>query len=94
MVEPEIAALRDEVERLRRLVGPSEVAYAELADDVMAASDLAKQSEADAGALRGQVAELQAALAGATQVSQPPRPTTRLRSYAARLIRSIRSRFS
>lgn len=51
-------ALADEVARLRELVGPSEIAYETLQDDVRAASDMAKEAELEAGRLRAHVEQL------------------------------------
>lgn len=61
------AALRAEIDRLQALVGPSEQSYADLRQDLLAARDTAKGAEAEAGVLRGRVAELEVALARARQ---------------------------
>lgn len=65
--DDETAALRAEVERLRALIGPSDVSYAALQDDVAGAREAARLAEAEAGALRGQIAELHVQLARARQ---------------------------
>ncbi len=49
---------RAELERLRSLVGPSEVDYATLRADVVAASEMAKQAELEAGRLRAHVEQM------------------------------------
>lgn len=56
-----------EVERLRRLVGPSERGYADLEQDLLAARDVARGAEATAGSLRGQLAQMHVELARARQ---------------------------
>ena len=56
------AALRAEVERLRRLVGPCEQSYDDLRADLLAARDAAKFAEQAAGELRGELTEAYAAL--------------------------------
>ncbi len=91
----EIAALRDEIERLRVLVGPSEQSYDDLRQDVLAARDAARGAEAAAGVLRGQVTELHAELARARQDQDhfQRMVTDRFRSTFARLNRSVRARF-
>ena len=55
----ELAALRDEVTRLRNLVGPSEKSYEDLSRDSRAARDAARSAELEAGRLRAQVVELE-----------------------------------
>ncbi len=49
---------RAELERLRAIVGPSEVDYATLREDVAAASSMAKDAELEAGRLRAHVEQL------------------------------------
>jgi hypothetical protein len=56
------AALRAEVERLRRLVGPCEQSYDDLRSDLLAARDAAKSAEQAAGELRGELTEAYAEL--------------------------------
>lgn len=51
--------LRAEVDRLRDLVGPTEVSYADLRRDLAAASDLLRAAETANGSLRGRVVELE-----------------------------------
>lgn len=94
MPEESIDELRAEVERLRALVGPSELSYTELQQDVLAARDVAKGAEAAAGVLRGQVAELHVALARARQDQEhfQRMVSDRLQSSVGRLSRSVRSR--
>lgn len=93
--DDELAALRDEVERLRELVGPSEQSYVDLQSDLLAARDVAKGAEAAAGVLRGQVAELHVELARARQDQDHFQRivSSRLRLGAGRLGRSLRARF-
>ncbi len=55
----ELASLRDEIARLRNLVGPSEKSYEELAQDSRTARDAARSAELEAGRLRAQVVELE-----------------------------------
>ncbi len=56
-----------ELERLRRLVGPSEIGYRELRDDVIAASTEAKSAVLESGRLRGELTEMSVQLARARQ---------------------------
>ena len=58
----EVASLRAEVERLRRLVGPCEQSYDDLRADLVATRDAAKSAEQAAGELRGELTEANAAL--------------------------------
>ena len=55
----ELASLRDEVTRLRKLVGPSEKSYEDLSRDSRTARDAARSAELEAGRLRAQVVELE-----------------------------------
>jgi len=93
--DEDLAALQAEVDRLRQLVGPSELSYDELRQDLLAARDAAKGAEAAAGVLRGQNAELQVALARARQDQDHFQRLVlhRFQSTAGRLSRSVRSRF-
>jgi hypothetical protein len=61
-IDAEVAPLRAEVERLRRLVGPCEQSYSDLRADVIAAGEAAKSAEQAAGDLRGELIESYAAL--------------------------------
>ena len=61
-IDAEVAPLRAEVERLRRLVGPCEQSYDDLRADLLAARDAAKSAEQAAGELRGELTEAYAAL--------------------------------
>jgi hypothetical protein len=61
-IDAEVAPLRAEVERLRRLVGPCEQSYSDLRADLIAAQDTAKSAEQTAGELRGKLTESYAAL--------------------------------
>jgi predicted nucleic acid-binding Zn-ribbon protein len=63
----DVTELRAEIERLRRLVGPSERSYADLEQDLLAARDAARGAEATAGSLRGQLAQMHVELARARQ---------------------------
>lgn len=99
----ELTALRAEVERLRRLVGPSERAYDELREDLLAAREAAKQAEAAAGEVRGELAEVYVALDRARQieavmqrtiVGRLYRGTARLRRAAGRARRAVRGRLA
>jgi chromosome segregation ATPase len=56
-----------EIARLRALVGPSEESYERLRADVAEARQAAKQAEAEAGQLRGLMAEMSTQLARARQ---------------------------
>ncbi len=56
----DVDALRAEVERLRRLVGPSEESYEKLRLDVLAARDAAKGAEAALGNAEGYARSLEA----------------------------------
>ncbi len=79
--EAEVAALRAEVERLQRLVGPSERSYEELRGDLLAARDAAKEAEAAAGEVRGELTEVYVALARARQIETAVRHTIPGRVY-------------
>ena len=56
-----------ELERLRRLVGPSEADYAALRADRDAAERVAREAELEAGRLRGHIVELSTQLSRARQ---------------------------
>lgn len=56
-----------ELERLRRLVGPSETSYAELLADRDEAQRAAREALAEAGALRGHILELNTQVSRARQ---------------------------
>lgn len=59
LAEPvDTGSLLAEVERLRELVGPSEIAYTTLRADVDEASAMAKRAELEAGRLRAHVEQL------------------------------------
>jgi hypothetical protein len=89
------AALRAEIDRLRALVGPSEQSYDDLRQDLLAATDVAKGAEAEAGMLRGQLAEMHVALARARQDQEyfQRMVPVGLRASWGRISRSLRSRF-
>ena len=95
MSDETIEELRDEVARLRALVGASELSYAELQQDVLAARDAAKGAEARAGVLSGQNAELHVALARARQDQDQLQRmiSNRLRTVVGRVSRSVRARW-
>lgn len=88
-----VPELRAEVDRLRRLVGPSEQSYADLQRDLLAARDVARGAEATAGSLRGQLAQLHCELVRARQDQDHLRRaiagSTRL--IPTRLARSLRA---
>ena len=83
-------ALRAEVERLRQLVGPSELGYDDLGAELRAAREAAKQAELAAGQLRGELIEVHVALARAGQFEAMLRKLVPLRLHrvAARARRS------
>jgi hypothetical protein len=62
--DDELTELRDEVERLRALVGPSEDSYEKLRLDVLGARDAARAAEIASGALRARVLQLEVMLSG------------------------------
>ncbi|MGA9279527.1 hypothetical protein [Ilumatobacter sp.] len=62
--EPE---LESELDRLRTLVGPSEVSYAALQTDVVEAQRVAGEAVTEMGDLRGRIVELEGHLARARQ---------------------------
>ena len=68
-VEPtaDVAALHDEVARLRALVGPDERAYEQLRDDRDAAVAAARDAEREVGRVRGELAEMPVQLVRARQ---------------------------
>jgi chromosome segregation ATPase len=57
--EEELTSLRDEITRLRELVGPSEKSYEYLAQDARGARDAARRAELEAGQMRAQIVELE-----------------------------------
>ncbi len=61
------AARDDELERLRELVGPSEIEYRQLRADLAAAQQLVREAEQAAGVLRGDITEMSVQLARARQ---------------------------
>jgi hypothetical protein len=89
------AALQAEVDRLRSLVGPSEQSYDDLRQDLLAARDVARGAEAEAGVLRGQLAELNVELARARQDQEyfQRMVPVGLRASWSRVTRGLRSRF-
>jgi predicted nucleic acid-binding Zn-ribbon protein len=88
------AALHAEIDRLRELVGPSEQSYVDLRHDLLAARDAAKGAEATAGVLRGQVAELEVAVARARQDQEHFQRAVfgGVRSARSRVARAVRAR--
>ncbi len=92
--EAEVAALRAEVERLHGLVGPSERSYEELRGDLLAARDAAKEAEAAAGEVRGELAEVYVALDRARQIEaalrHTPGPVHRIARRARRKVDGVR----
>lgn len=99
MTADDSAPTRDEllaeVARLRELVGPCEQSYVDLQQDLLAARDVARGAEAAAGVLRGQNAELHAALGRARQDQDHFQRLVldRGRGIFARVGRSARTRF-
>jgi hypothetical protein len=63
----EVSALRDEVKRLRDLVGPDEMDYHRLKVELWAARDAVIGSEAENGTLRAEVRQLRHAANYATE---------------------------
>lgn len=59
--------MSDELERLRALVGPSEVDYEQLRADVLRAEDEARRATQEAGSLRGTIEEMSVQLSRARQ---------------------------
>ena len=55
----ELASLRDEVARLRGLVGPSEKSYVDLTQESRTARDAARRAELETGRLQAQIVELE-----------------------------------
>ena len=55
----ELTALREEVARLRELVGPSEKSHEDLKRDAFSARDAARKAELETGQLRAQIVELE-----------------------------------
>jgi len=55
----ELSALREEVARLRELVGPSEKSHEDLKRDAIDARDAARKAELETGRLRAQIVELE-----------------------------------
>jgi len=62
-----VVAAETELDRLRALVGPSEVSYEALQSDVVNAQRVAKEAVTEAGALRGRMVELETHLTRARQ---------------------------
>ena len=67
MTDEAPAEYGDELERLRALVGPSEVAYESLRADRDAAQQIAKAAMAETGGLRGRLTEMSVQLSRARQ---------------------------
>ncbi len=90
----DIDELRNEISRLRALVGPSETSYEQMRTDLLAARDAAKGAEAAAGSLRGLNAELHVHLARARQDQDHFQRLVvgSARGFVARLTRSARLR--
>ncbi len=63
-VDDELTDLKDEVARLRALVGPSEESYEKLRLDVLGARDAARAAEIASGALRARVLQLEVMIGG------------------------------
>jgi hypothetical protein len=59
--------VNDEIERLRALVGPSEVGYEQLRDDRDRAEAVAREATHEAGELRGRIEEMSVQLSRARQ---------------------------
>lgn len=76
----ELNELRNEVQRLRTLVGPSEDSYRKLRLDVLGARDAAIAAEAELGFARGQVISLE------SQLFQIRRDYYRIQRIAAKLV--------
>jgi hypothetical protein len=62
-----VGALSAEVERLRRLVGPSERGFGDLTRDVEVAQSHVRRVEMEAGELRGRLTEMNVELSRARQ---------------------------
>lgn len=60
-------ATDDELSRLRALVGPSEISYLQIKEDLEAASSATRAAVLDAGRLRGELTEMSVQLARARQ---------------------------
>jgi predicted nucleic acid-binding Zn-ribbon protein len=90
----EIRELREEVDRLRALVGPSEASYERMREDLLAARDAARGAHAEAGSLRGLNAELHVHLARARQDQDHLQRLVgaSFNGVVARLFRSARAR--
>jgi hypothetical protein len=56
-VAADVAPLRAEFERLRRLVGPCQQSFDDLRADLLAARDAANSAEQAAGELRGELTD-------------------------------------
>jgi predicted nucleic acid-binding Zn-ribbon protein len=67
VTDRDLAAERAEIERLRDLVGPDERGFRDLRADLDAAREAARDAEAQAGRLRGTIAEMQVQLVRARQ---------------------------
>jgi chromosome segregation ATPase len=63
MSDQELSELRDEVQRLRALLGPSEQEYAQLRLDLLGAVDAARGAEAALGESQGRCQALEAEIA-------------------------------
>ena len=87
-------ALRDEVARLRALVGPEERAYQDLADDLVAAVAAARDSESEVGRLRGRVAELLTQLDRARQDQERFQSWLDARRSVAERVDAVRRRLA
>ncbi|WP_394943598.1 hypothetical protein [uncultured Ilumatobacter sp.] len=67
LADSDAAALRVEVARLRRLIGPNETSYVEAQAEVGNARNAVQAAEAALGVLRGEITELRYTLHRAVQ---------------------------
>ena len=84
--DSQTAALQSEIDRLRRLVGPTEESYEKLRLDVLGARDVALSAEAELGRLRGEVIRL------TTHAARLERDHVWFREQVLRRISELRSR--
>ena len=90
--DAELESLRAEVDRLRRLVGPLERSHEDLRRDIVDAGSAIGVADTEAERLRGQLAELDEALAGAREIEVSARrlsagPLLRAARRAGRIVR-------
>ena len=92
----DLQSARDEVLRLRRLVGPNEESYQDLQAELVRASDAVRAAEEETGEVRGELAVVNVELARARHAQGRVHRILlrRSRAFAGRIRRGISRRLS